>query len=46
MNLPSTIAGNWQWRYHSSELTPEIEQQLRNLTETFGRGNLTNQGDN
>jgi 4-alpha-glucanotransferase len=39
MNLPGTIQDNWQWRYHSSELTPEIEQQLLRLTETFGREN-------
>jgi 4-alpha-glucanotransferase len=39
MNLPGTIQDNWQWRYHNSELTPEIEQQLLRLTETFGREN-------
>ncbi len=40
MNLPSTIADNWQWRYHSSEITPEIEQQLLSITEAFGRENI------
>jgi 4-alpha-glucanotransferase len=37
MNFPGTIEGNWQWRYHKDQLTPEIEQQLQHLTETFGR---------
>jgi 4-alpha-glucanotransferase len=39
MNLPGTIEGNWRWRYQSSEITPEIEQRLLQMTETFGRDN-------
>jgi 4-alpha-glucanotransferase len=37
MNFPGTIEGNWQWRYHDDQLTPEIEKQLLSMTETFGR---------
>jgi len=38
MNDPSTNAGNWRWRYSSSELlTPELSQTLRQLTELYGR---------
>jgi 4-alpha-glucanotransferase len=37
MNFPGTIEGNWQWRYHHTAITPEIEQQLLHMTETFGR---------
>jgi 4-alpha-glucanotransferase len=37
MNFPGTIEGNWQWRYQDNQLTPEIEQQLLNMTETFDR---------
>jgi 4-alpha-glucanotransferase len=37
MNFPGTIGGNWQWRYRSDQLTPEIEQQLSRVTEAYGR---------
>jgi 4-alpha-glucanotransferase len=37
MNFPGTATGNWGWRYHPDQLTPEIEQQLLHMTETFGR---------
>jgi len=38
MNDPSTNAGNWRWRYSSSDLlTPELASRLRNLTQRYGR---------
>ena len=37
MNLPSTIAGNWQWRMKPNEFRPEHQQRLRVLAETFDR---------
>jgi len=37
MNLPSAAQGNWGWRYHPEQLTGEIRDRLRNLTETYGR---------
>jgi 4-alpha-glucanotransferase len=42
MNFPGTIAGNWQWRYQTDQLTPEIEQQLLRITEAYGRSPLPN----
>lgn len=41
MNDPSTNAGNWRWRYSSSDLlTPELSQKLRRLTVLYGRVKL------
>jgi 4-alpha-glucanotransferase len=37
MNLPSRSSGNWRWRYRASEITPETEDRLRDLTEIYGR---------
>lgn len=38
MNDPSQNAGNWRWRYQSSELlTPEISRRLLNLTQLYSR---------
>jgi len=37
MNRPSTINGNWQWRLSAEEITPEVKQRLRGLTEIYGR---------
>jgi 4-alpha-glucanotransferase len=36
-NLPGTLAGNWNWRYVAEQLTPDIENRLRILTETYER---------
>jgi 4-alpha-glucanotransferase len=42
MNDPSTNAGNWRWRYSSSDLlTPELSQKLRQLTTLYGRSPLS-----
>jgi len=38
MNEPSTLAGNWQWRFTFDDLTVEKNNKLLNLTEIYGRG--------
>ena len=37
MNLPGTETGNWQWRYDPSDLTPELADRLRAVTESNAR---------
>ncbi|MEO0934759.1 MAG: 4-alpha-glucanotransferase, partial [Cyanobacteria bacterium J06641_2] len=38
MNDPSVSAGNWRWRYQSSnQLTPEISQRLLEMTRLYRR---------
>ena len=37
MNLPGTDEGNWDWRYGAGDLTDELAQRLRRLTESEGR---------
>ncbi len=38
MNDPSQYAGNWRWRYLSSDqLTSELSDRLRHLTELYNR---------
>lgn len=37
MNAPGQGEGNWEWRYESSALTPEISDRFKFLTETYGR---------
>ncbi|MDI1240539.1 MAG: 4-alpha-glucanotransferase, partial [bacterium] len=37
MNLPASTAGNWFWRYTDGAITQEMIEQLRELTETYGR---------
>lgn len=38
MNDPSTNAGNWRWRYESSELlTQQLRDRLLELTQLYGR---------
>jgi 4-alpha-glucanotransferase len=37
MNLPASTSGNWFWRYTDGSITPEMIEQLRELTETYGR---------
>ncbi|NCB79753.1 MAG: 4-alpha-glucanotransferase, partial [Bacilli bacterium] len=40
MNLPNTLGGNWTWRMTADQLTPEIEAELLDLTETYRRVNV------
>ncbi|TPX69423.1 4-alpha-glucanotransferase [Spizellomyces sp. 'palustris'] len=37
MNLPATAEGNWKWRADNGQLTEEIAQRLRELTQLYGR---------
>lgn len=37
MNFPSTIGGNWQWRFRQKDLTAKIKEKLKETTETYGR---------
>jgi 4-alpha-glucanotransferase len=37
MNTPGTMEGNWEWRFHAGELTPELAARLRTLTLESGR---------
>ncbi len=37
MNIPGTAEGNWHWRLKGDELTNEVAQELRGLTEKFHR---------
>ncbi len=37
MNYPGRPSGNWQWRYRAGMLTDEIADELREMTELYGR---------
>lgn len=37
MNVPARESGNWGWRYQAEQLTPEIRQRLKELTNIYGR---------
>ncbi len=37
MNKPATQSGNWSWRLNDGELTKEIGERLRAMTELYGR---------
>jgi 4-alpha-glucanotransferase len=37
MNLPGRPGGNWRWRYTPGDLTVQIGERLKELTEIFGR---------
>ncbi|MGV8145306.1 MAG: 4-alpha-glucanotransferase [Alkaliphilus sp.] len=37
MNYPSTIGGNWLWRYKKQDLTQELESRLKDLTSRHSR---------
>jgi len=39
MNRPATPTGNWRWRLAPGQITSAIEETLRTLTVTYGRGN-------
>ncbi len=38
MNLPGTLAGNWEWRVPEGALTPDVAVRLADLARTYGRG--------
>jgi len=37
MNVPAIRSGNWRWRFTADQLTPEIGDRLRELTEIYER---------
>jgi len=37
MNLPSRKEDNWHWQLCADRLTPQLAQELRGLTEMYGR---------
>lgn len=37
MNRPSIAQGNWEWQLVPSQLTEDLAQRLRTMTETYGR---------
>jgi 4-alpha-glucanotransferase len=37
MNVPARQSGNWGWRYQAEQLTAEIRQRLKELTNIYGR---------
>jgi 4-alpha-glucanotransferase len=37
MNTPGTATGNWEWRLQPAALNSTLAEQLRHLTETYGR---------
>jgi len=37
MNFPSRAEGNWDWRYRAEDLTPELRDRLRHLTQLYNR---------
>jgi 4-alpha-glucanotransferase len=37
MNIPGTIAGNWEWRFQKDQLTKPIMKRMKILTEKSNR---------
>jgi 4-alpha-glucanotransferase len=37
MNIPSTISGNWAWRFNKDQVTFEIKNRLIELSKTYNR---------
>lgn len=37
INTPSTLGGNWTWRMGKDELTPDIIDKCKRMTEIYGR---------
>jgi 4-alpha-glucanotransferase len=37
MNYPSTLGGNWTWRYTEGALTDDLSRRLLELAQTYGR---------
>jgi len=37
MNIPSTIHGNWEWRFNFNMLTDNILSRFKDMTLTYGR---------
>ena len=37
MNTPGVASGNWQWRMENGQVSQRAREQLRSITETYGR---------
>lgn len=37
MNTPSTVDGNWKWRFMDGDLTEAVSARLKKLVEVYGR---------
>ncbi len=37
MNFPSSKSGNWNWRFENDDISDEIIERLKELTEIYGR---------
>ncbi len=37
MNLPGSLGGNWRWRHQAGDLTPELQNRLRDLVMMYDR---------
>lgn len=37
MNIPSTLGGNWMWRYEAKAITDDLTERLEKQTELYGR---------
>ena len=37
MNFPSRASGNWEWRYTTGQITPEIQTRLASYATIYGR---------
>ncbi len=37
INTPSTVGTNWQWRLKKSDLTPQLQQHIRQTAMRYGR---------
>ncbi len=37
INTPATMGGNWKWRLHEAMLSPSLQQEIRSMTERYGR---------
>lgn len=43
LNTPSTLGGNWHYRIEYERITPELADYIHQLTQIFGRCDLTNE---
>jgi 4-alpha-glucanotransferase len=37
MNVPGVTGGNWDWRFRAEMLTPQLAEDMRNMTATYRR---------
>ncbi len=37
LNTPGVPEGNWTWRMHEAEITPDLASRLKELAKAYGR---------